>query len=445
MTEKTSLNVCIIGSGYVGLVTGACLAEVGHNVICVDKDEAKIKKLKKGIIPIYEPGLEKVVQKNYREKRLRFTTSLGQAADKSEVIFIAVGTPSSRRGDGYADLSYVYAVAAEIAPHLKNYKVVVNKSTVPIGTAEQVARIILENNPRAKFDVASNPEFLKEGAALDDFMRPDRVVIGTNSKKAEDLLKKIYAFLYERDIPVFLTNIRSAELIKYASNSFLATKISFINEIANLCEKVKANVDDVARGMGLDRRIGSDFLRPGPGYGGSCFPKDVTALLRIAQEHETPLRILESVFEANIAQKAKMVKKIQEALEKNGKLADGPAVLVLGLTFKPETDDMREASSLTILPGLIEKGVKIYAHDPEGMEEARKLLPAEVEYVGDIYRSAKKADAVVVMTEWSQYKKLDLKKLKKNLQSPIVIDLRNIFKPKEMKKLGFKYYSIGRQ
>lgn len=437
------MRICIVGSGYVGLVTGTCFAEFGHEVICVDKDEKKVENLKMGKVPIYEPGLDKLVKKNVKAGRLFFTTSLGPAAAKCDAVFIAVGTPSSRRGDGYADLSYVYAVAEEIAPHLKKYKVIVNKSTVPVGTAEQVQRIIREKNPKAKFDVASNPEFLKEGAAINDFMYPDRVVIGVESKKAEGVLKKIYQPLSDKNTPVFITDIPSAELIKYASNAFLATKISFINEIANLCEKVGANVSDVSLGMGLDTRIGPDFLRPGPGYGGSCFPKDVTALLRIAQEHETPLRILESVFEVNIAQKAKMVKKIQNSLFASTK-AKEPAVMVLGLTFKPETDDMREASSLTILPGLIEKGIKVYAHDPQGMEEAKKLLPPDVVLIDDIYKTAKKVDAVVLMTDWEEYRELDLKRLKKSMKSPIFIDLRNVYCVSDMGKAGFKYFSIGR-
>lgn len=439
--NRQSPNICIVGSGYVGLVTGACLAEVGHQVICVDKDQTKIKKLQKSIIPIYEPGLKEIVKKNVQAKRLSFTSSLGDAAKKSDAIFIAVGTPSSRRGDGYADLTYVFEVAKEIAPHLNSYKVVIDKSTVPVGTADQVARLIKEKNPRAKFDVVSNPEFLREGIAIKDFLKPDRVVIGVSSKKAETLLKKIYRFAEKQNAPVFVTNVPTAELIKYASNAFLATKISFVNELAALCEKVGANVDHVSQGMGLDHRIGSEFLKAGPGYGGSCFPKDVTALLRIAQENETSLRILEAVSEVNIAQKARMVKKILKALGEN---PAGKKVLFLGLTFKPDTDDMRDASSLTIIPALVERGVNVLAHDPKGAKEAKKLLPKEVKYPADIYQGAKNANAVVLLTEWKEYRSLNLEKLKSQLKEPIFIDLRNAYEPGRMKKLGFKYSSLGR-
>ena len=468
--KNQALNLTIIGTGYVGLVSGACLAEVGHKVVCVDNDEEKIKKLKKGIIPIYEPGLKPIVERNVKAGRLSFSRTLAPALAKSQAVFIAVGTPSSRRGDGYADLSYVYQVAQEIAPHLKNYQVVIDKSTVPVGTAEQVSRLIKEKNSKAKFDVVSNPEFLKEGAAIEDFLKPDRVVIGANSVRARKIMEQIYSFAKEQKAPVFLTDVKSAELIKYASNAFLATKISFVNELSVLAEKVNANIEDVSFGMGLDQRIGDKFLKAGPGYGGSCFPKDVTALLRIAQENETSLRIVEAVKEANVAQKARMITKIIRTLEENtnsqnGRNAkngakgakkagaqygtptpaqiSGKTVLFLGLTFKAETDDMRDASSLSIIPALLERGVKVVAHDPQGMEEAKKIMP-EVKYVKDFYQAAKDADALVILTEWNEYRTLDLERLKKQMKHLNFIDLRNIYEPKEMKKMGFNYVSVGR-
>lgn len=437
----TKRNICIVGSGYVGLVTGACFAKVGHQVTCVDNDPSKIEKLKKGVIPIYEPGLKEIVLDNVANGRLKFTQNLKEAAVKAEAIFIAVGTPSSRRGNGYADLTYVYQVAKEVAPYLNDFKVIVNKSTVPVGTAEQVERIVKETNPKANFSVASNPEFLKEGAAIDDFLEPDRVVIGVDNKKAEEILKDVYRFVTDDDRPLLVTNIKSAELIKYASNAFLATKISFINEVATLCEKVGADVMDVSRGMGLDKRIAPFFLNPGPGYGGSCFPKDVLALTRTAQENEAPLRILESVTEANIAQKAKMVFKIKNAL---GNQLRDKKVLFLGLTFKANTDDMREASSLMIIPALIERGAKVFAHDPEGMKEAKKALGEEVEFVDDYYGLKEKVDAVVIMTEWEEYKNLDFERLKKQTNDPLLIDLRNLYNPADVKAIGFNYVGLGR-
>ncbi len=439
--NSKKVKICIVGSGYVGLVTGACLAEVGHEVICIDKDHQRIKNLKKGIIPIYEPGLKKMVRKNLQEGRLAFSYVLGKAVEKSEAIFIAVGTPSSRRGDGYADLSYVYQVAEGIAPHLKNYKVVINKSTVPVGTAKQVARIIKEHNSRAEFDVISNPEFLREGKAVTDFLKPDRVVVGANSEKAKKIMKRIYGFVKEQEKLFFVTNVQTAELIKYASNAFLATKISFINEMANLCEKVGADVVNVAKGMGKDNRIGPLFLKAGPGYGGSCFPKDVKALLRIAQENESSLRIVEMVSEVNNAQKARMVRKIRRAL---GEDELNKKVLFLGLTFKADTDDLREAPALTIIPALIERGIKVVAHDPQGVKEAKKELPLAVKYTKNIYQEAKDVDAIVLMTDWEEYKNLDLEKLKKAMKKPVFVDLRNVFQPKEMKKLGFEYTGVGR-
>ncbi|MBD3238279.1 MAG: nucleotide sugar dehydrogenase [Candidatus Moranbacteria bacterium] len=442
------MKISIIGSGYVGLVTGACLAQIGHLVYCLDKDRKKIQKLQKGQIPIYEPGLEKLVNHNIKAGKLYFSNKIKKPIQDSQAVFIAVGTPSSRRGDGYADLSYVYEVAKQISGLLQNYKVVVNKSTVPIGTAQEVKRIIGQYNPKANFDVASNPEFLKEGAAVNDFLEPDRVVIGTNSQRAEKILTQIYQPLINiqkvpRQSLIFFTDIASAELIKYASNSFLATKISFINEIAALCEKVSADIVDVSVGMGMDKRISKYFLKPGPGYGGSCFPKDVTALLRIAQENESPLRILEAVAEVNIAQKARSIKKIKQILKNR---EAGKKVLVLGLTFKPDTDDMRQAPSLSIIPALVEKGVQIYAHDPRGIPEAKKLLPKQVKYLqfNEILKTIPQVDAVVLLTEWKQYQKLDFTKITKHIKKTPFLDFRNLFSKQIMQKHGFKYQGLGR-
>lgn len=436
------MRIAMIGTGYVGLVTGTCLAEFGHDVVCVDKIEEKIARLVQGQIPIYEPGLEVMVAKNVAEGRLRFTSKLEEAVPEAEAVFIAVGTPSSRRGDGYADLSYIYAAAKEIACCLRGYTVIVDKSTVPVGTARQVARIVREANPQADFDVASNPEFLREGAAIADFMRPDRVVIGVDSERSEQVLREIYKPLFLRETPIVSTSIETAELIKYAANAFLAVKISFINEIASVCEAVGADVASLAKGIGMDGRIGSKFLHPGPGYGGSCFPKDTLALLRIVQEHGTNLRIVEAAVEANAAQKARMVKKIRDAM---GGSEAGKVIAVLGLTFKPETDDMRDAPALTILPALMEKGAVIRAHDPKGMEEARRYLPEGVDYVENAYAACEGADAVVLMTEWNQYRALDLDRLKKAMQQPIFIDLRNVYEPTAMKAAGFSYVGVGRK
>ncbi|NPA95762.1 MAG: UDP-glucose/GDP-mannose dehydrogenase family protein, partial [Thermodesulfobacteria bacterium] len=414
------MNITMIGTGYVGLVTGTCLAEFGHFVTCVDKIEEKIEKLNNGIIPIYEPGLDVLVKKNSEEGRLTFTTSISEAVPKADAIFIAVGTPTSRRGDGYADLTYIYEAAKELAPHLKDYTVVIDKSTVPVGTARQVARIIRETNPEADFDIASNPEFLREGAAINDFMRPDRVVIGVDSEKAEKVLRDIYKPLYLIETPIVCTTIETAELTKYAANAFLAMKISFINEIANVCEAVGADVIDLAKAIGMDKRIGPKFLHPGPGYGGSCFPKDTLALMRIAQEHGENVRLVEAAVEVNAAQKARMVKKIREMV---GGSETGKTIAFLGLTFKPETDDMREAPSISIIPALMEKGAHIKAHDPQGMEEAKKYLPEGIEYAQNAYDACQDADAVVLMTEWNQYRSLDLHRLKELLRQPIFIDL----------------------
>jgi len=433
------MRVTVIGTGYVGLVSGTCFSEFGHEVTCVDRDLGKIANLQKGAVPIYEPGLEDLVSKNVAEGRLSFTTDTAAAVTQADAVFIAVGTPTSRRGDGYADLSYVYGAARELAPHLKGYTVIVDKSTVPVGTARQVARIIAEVNPEADFDVASNPEFLREGAAIADFMRPDRVVIGVESDRAEEVLKSLYRPLYLIETPMVVTGIETAELTKYAANAFLATKISFINEMANLCEVIGADVVDVARGMGLDGRIGKKFLHPGPGYGGSCFPKDTLALMRIAQEHGSPSRIVETVVEVNAAQKARMVRKIRKALGGN---EAGKTIAVLGLSFKPETDDMRDAPSLTIIPALTEKGARVRCHDPEAMDAARELL-TDIFFASNPYETCEGADAVVLMTEWNQYRALDLERLKSTLKSPIFIDLRNVYRPLEMEHLGFRYSGVG--
>jgi UDPglucose 6-dehydrogenase len=434
------MNVVMIGSGYVGLVSGACFAEFGANVICVDKDESKINSLLSGSIPIYEPGLDVLVKKGVDSGRLGFSIELKSAIANADLIFIAVGTPT-RRGDGHADLQYVYAAAEEVAGYLKGYTVIVDKSTVPVGTARQVSRIISKTNPNADFDVASNPEFLREGSAIGDFMRPDRVVLGVESDRAEERLRELYRPLNLIEAPIHVTNLESAELIKYASNAFLATKISFINEISQLCENVGADVHSVAKGMGLDGRIGKKFLHAGPGYGGSCFPKDTLALIRIAQEHGSSSRIVESVVEVNASQKARMVSKIRDAL---GGSESDKTIAVLGLTFKPETDDMRDSPSLAILPALADKGASIKAHDPEGVNEAKKLLPDSIEYSETIDDALKDADAVVLMTEWNQYRGLDLDHVKSLMKGDVFIDLRNVYEQGLMKKHGFNYHCVGR-
>lgn len=430
----------MIGTGYVGLVSGTCFAEFGANVVCIDKDKSKIDSLEQGIIPIYEPGLDALVKKNVDEGRLSFSLSLEENVANSDLIFIAVGTPT-RRGDGHADLSYVYQAAKELAGSLSGYTVIVDKSTVPVGTARNVYRIIKEESPSADFDVASNPEFLREGAAISDFMRPDRVVIGVESERAKILLNQLYRPLNLIETPVIMTDLESAELIKYASNAFLATKISFINEISMLCEEVGADVHAVAKGMGADGRIGKKFLHAGPGYGGSCFPKDTQALVRTAQEYGVSSRIVESVIEVNSAQKARMIKKIRMAVGGN---ESGKKLGVLGLTFKPETDDMRDSPSLSILPLLIEGGAEIKAHDPKGIEEAKELLPKELKYVEDPYQAIEGVDALVILTEWNSYRGMDLEKVKSIMTGNVFVDLRNIYEPSEMKKLGFDYYCVGR-
>ena len=434
------MNVVMIGSGYVGLVSGACFAEFGAHVTCVDVDESKISQLNAGKIPIYEPGLDSLVARNVASGRLKFTTDLGKHVADADLVFIAVGTPT-RRGDGHADLSYVYAAAKQVAKFLSGYTVIVDKSTVPVGTARQVQRIIKEENPGADFDVASNPEFLREGAAISDFMRPDRVVLGVESDRAETLLRELYRPINLIEAPIMVTNLESAELIKYASNAFLATKISFINELSPLCEMIGADVHAVAKGMGLDGRIGKKFLHVGPGYGGSCFPKDTLALIRIAQEHGASCRIVEAAVEVNSAQKARMVKKIRDAL---GGSESGKIIAVLGLTFKPETDDMRDAPSLAILPNLIDKGATVRAHDPQGMKEAKPLLPEKVIYCDDIYETFAGADAVVLMTEWNEYRGLDLERLRSLMRGNVFVDLRNVYEPTAMRGLGFAYSCVGR-
>jgi UDPglucose 6-dehydrogenase len=431
------MRIVMIGSGYVGLVSGACLSEFGHEVVCVDNDVAKIDGLKAGTIPIYEPGLDEVVAVNVKAGRLSFTTDLKEAMDGAEAVFIAVGTPS-RRGDGHADLSYVFAAAEEIARHLKGYTVVVTKSTVPVGTNRKVAEIIRNVRPDADFDVASNPEFLREGSAIEDFRRPDRVVVGCHSDRARAVMREIYRPLYLNETPIVFTTCESAEIIKYASNAFLAAKITFINEMANLCEAVDANVQDVARGMGLDGRIGNKFLHAGPGYGGSCFPKDTLALLKTCQEYGTPTKIIEAVVAVNDARKIEMGAKIEKAF---GGVA-GKTIAVLGLTFKPNTDDMRDAPSLVIVPYLKDKGAKIKAFDPEGMKEAKKHF--EVEWCHETYETLQGADGLVILTEWNEFRALDLAKVKALLKRPLLVDLRNIYRPDMMASAGFTYVSVGR-
>jgi len=433
------MRVAMIGTGYVGLVSGACFSEFGHDVICVDKDEAKINGLHDGKMPIYEPGLDNLVAKNVQAKRLTFTTDLKSAVKDVDAVFIAVGTPS-RRGDGHADLSYVYAAAEEIAAAMDGYTVIVTKSTVPVGTGREVERIIREARPDAEFDVVSNPEFLREGSAIEDFMRPDRVVIGTRSPRAQEVMRDLYRPLYLIEKPIVFTSRQSSELIKYAANTFLATKITFINEIADLCEKVDADVHDVARGIGLDGRIGRKFLHAGPGYGGSCFPKDTRALVSTARDAGSPLQIVETVVRLNEERKQRMAERIVEAA---GGSVDGKTIAVLGLTFKPNTDDMRESPSLDIVPALQKAGATVRAFDPEGMGEAKPLL-AGVEWCDDAYDTMPDADVLVIITEWNQFRALDLDRVKSLMKAPVMVDLRNIYEPQSMEEDGFQYFSIGR-
>ena len=438
--EVGRLRVVIVGAGYVGLVSGSCFAEFGANVTCVDLDADRITRLNQGEIPIYEPGLDQLVAANLRAGRLEFTTDLSSAVPRADLVFIAVGTPT-RRGDGHADLSCVYATASVIAQYLAGYTVIVDKSTVPVGTARQVKRIVAEANPEADFDVASNPEFLREGAAISDFLRPDRVVLGVETERAEALLRELYRPLNLIEAPIMVTGLESAELIKYAGNAFLATKISFINEIAALCEQVGADVHAVAKGMGLDGRIGNKFQHPGPEYGGSCFPKDTQTLVRIAQEYQASSRIVEAVIEVNAAQKARMIAKIRTAL---GGDEAGKTIAGLGLTFKPETDDMRDAPSLAILPALIDKGAQVRAHDPHGVREAKSLLPKSISYHDDIYDMLDGVDCVVLMTEWNQYRGLDLERVRSSMRGNAFVDLRNVYEPGAMHEAGFSYHCVGR-
>jgi UDPglucose 6-dehydrogenase len=433
------MKIAMIGSGYVGLVSGACFADFGHDVVCVDKDDSKIERLNANIMPIFEPGLDNLVKSNVDAGRLHFSTDLASAVKGCDAVFIAVGTPS-RRGDGHADLSYVYAAAKELASAIDPKTVVVTKSTVPVGTGDEVERIIREENPALDFAVVSNPEFLREGAAIGDFKRPDRIVVGSDDAWARDVMSAIYRPLFLNESPMLFTSRRSSELIKYAANAFLATKITFINEMADLCEKLGADVQDVSRGIGLDNRIGSKFLHAGPGYGGSCFPKDTLALLKTAQDSDTPVRIVEAVVQANDLRKRAMGRKIINAI---GGDARGKKVALLGLTFKPNTDDMRDAPSIAIVQTLIDAGATVYAHDPEGMEEAAKILPGVV-MTDSAYEAAADADAVALVTEWDAYRALDLTKLRAVMMGNALIDLRNIYRATEAEKAGFTYHSIGR-
>ena len=431
------MRIAMIGTGYVGLVSGACLSEFGHSVVCVDKETAKVAALRAGTIPIFEPRLDEVVATNAKAGRLSFETDIAKAVRGADAVFIAVGTPS-RRGDGHADLSYVYAAAEEIARALSGYAVIVTKSTVPVGTSREVEKIIQKLRPDVEFDMASNPEFLREGSAIDDFRRPDRVVVGCDTDRAREVMREVYRPLYLHETPILFTSRESAELIKYAANAFLATKITFINEMADICEKVGADVQDVSRGIGLDGRIGSKFLHAGPGFGGSCFPKDTLALRKTAQDLGAPAQIVEAVIAVNDARKLVMAQKIERAF--GG--AKGKTIAVLGLTFKPNTDDMRDAPSLVIVPYLQEKGAAIRAFDPEGTKEARKLL--NVELCDDAYEALKGADGVVILTEWNEFRALDIARMKSLLRTPLMVDLRNIYRPSQMAAQGFTYVSVGR-
>ncbi|KAA0072966.1 UDP-glucose/GDP-mannose dehydrogenase family protein [Tardiphaga sp. P9-11] len=433
------MHIAMIGTGYVGLVSGACFADFGHHVICVDKDDTKIDALLRGEIPIFEPGLDALVAGNVKSGRLGFSLDLSEAVKTADAVFIAVGTPS-RRGDGHADLSYVHAAAREIAANLRDFTVVITKSTVPVGTGDDVERIIRETNPDADVAVASNPEFLREGAAIRDFKHPDRIVVGTDDERARTVISEIYRPLYLNQAPIMYTGRRTAELIKYAANAFLATKITFINEIADLAERTGADVQDVARGIGLDNRIGAKFLHAGPGFGGSCFPKDTRALVKTGQDYDAPLRIVEAVLTVNDNRKRAMARKVSAALGGNLR---GKTVGVLGLTFKPNTDDMREAPSIPLITALQDLGATVQAYDPVGMEQARHELP-DITYCDDAYACATGADALVIVTEWEQFRALDLAQVKAKMKQPVIVDLRNIYRPEEMEKAGFTYESVGR-
>ncbi|MBW8876305.1 MAG: UDP-glucose/GDP-mannose dehydrogenase family protein [Acidobacteria bacterium] len=432
------MNICVVGSGYVGLVTGVCLADFGMHVVGVDKDRAKVEALSRGKVPIYEPGLETLVQKNMEEGRLRFTTELGPAIEEAQAVFIAVGTPP--KSDGSADLTFIREVAASIAQHLNGYKIIVTKSTVPIGTGQMIEAIVREGaGSRHKFAVVSNPEFLREGSAIEDFMHPDRVVIGTRDPRAAELMMDVYSPLAAADVPFITTDVETAELIKYASNGFLATKISFINEVAEICEACGANVEVVSKGMGLDNRIGPKFLSAGPGFGGSCFPKDTRAAAQIARDQGLKFRIIEAVLEVNEATQKRMIAKIEDALGET----TGKTLAVLGLSFKPNTDDLRESPALPIVQGLLDRGATVRAFDPEAMEGCKPLFPT-LTYCENAYEAAEGADALVIITEWNQFRKLELDRLYELLRQPLVIDLRNLYDPDKMAAAGFRYVSIGR-
>jgi len=434
------MNIVVIGTGYVGLVSGACFSEFGFTVTCVDKDASKIAALKQGIIPIYEPGLDDLVKRNHNAGRLTFTTDLGPAVQDADAVFIAVGTPT-RRGDGHADLSFVFAAAEEVAAHLTGYTVVVTKSTVPVGTGNQVEQVIRKANASADFDIASNPEFLREGSAIGDFMRPDRVVVGVRNDRAKDVMRQLYRPLYLIEKPVLFTDLETAELIKYAANAFLAVKISYINQMADLCEKVGANVHDVAKGMGLDNRIGSKFLHPGPGYGGSCFPKDTLALVKTAESYNSPVSIVSEVVAYNQARKYAMADRVQNAFSGNVK---GRKIAVLGLAFKPETDDMRESPSIEIITTLSEAGAQISAYDPAAMEEAKHLLPDTISFADSAQDCLEGADGAVVVTEWNEFRALTPHLFAQLMAGNVLVDLRNIYEPEQMHEVGLTYLSIGR-
>ncbi|HVV66111.1 MAG TPA: UDP-glucose/GDP-mannose dehydrogenase family protein [Rhizomicrobium sp.] len=431
------MRIAMIGTGYVGLVSGACLSEFGHHVVCIDKDNAKVAALRAGRIPIFEPGLDEVVAANVRAGRLAFESTMAEAVRSADAVFIAVGTPS-RRGDGHADLSYVFAAAEELAGHLDGHTVVVTKSTVPVGTSRKVRAIIARARPDADVDVCSNPEFLREGSAIEDFRRPDRIIVGCDGERSRDVIREIYRPLYLNETPIVFTTPESAELIKYAANAFLATKITFINEMADLCERLGADVQDVARGIGLDGRIGAKFLHAGPGFGGSCFPKDTLALMRTAQECGAPARIVEAVVAVNDSRKLRMAEKIERAF--GG--VKGKTVAVLGLTFKPNTDDMRDAPSLVIVPHLQAQGARVRAYDPEGAKEAKSLLG--IELCADAYEALDGADGVVILTEWNEFRALDLGRVRTLLKRPLMVDLRNIYRSAQMAAEGFSYVSVGR-
>ncbi|MEO9825091.1 MAG: UDP-glucose/GDP-mannose dehydrogenase family protein [Paracoccaceae bacterium] len=435
------MRIAMIGTGYVGLVSGVCFSDFGHDVVCVDKDASKIERLENGEIPIYEPGLDTLLAKNVEAGRLSFTLDLASAIKGAEAVFIGVGTPT-RRGDGHADLTYVMAAAKEIAETATDYIVVVTKSTVPVGTNRKVAEVIKQANPSLKFDVASNPEFLREGAAIDDFMRPDRVVVGVETEQAQKVMEEIYRPLFLRDFPIVITDLESAEMIKYAANAFLATKITFINEIAALCEKTGADVKEVSKGMGLDGRIGNKFLHAGPGFGGSCFPKDTNALARIGQDFASPMMITEAVITVNEAIKRRMIEKLRDLCDGS---FNGKKIAILGVTFKPNTDDMRDAPSLTIVPALVGGGAMVHAVDPQGRHEGETLLP-NVTWETDVYQAADKADLVVILTEWNEFRALDLPRIATNMAMPRMADLRNIYSNDDAIKAGFEaYVSVGRR